>query len=123
MCTPPGVRPRLRSAAKWPLDGRCPPELMPPGRWPAEAPHKSRDRLLPTALAGQSLGTKEAEDRIWLASFMYDELGYFDLEQKPCKSSTIRSAEVATYVLGTICHPSLRAKQAGHWRARRDSNP
>jgi hypothetical protein len=33
-------------------------------------------------LAGQSLGIKEVDDGIWLASFMHYDLGYFDLEQK-----------------------------------------
>ena len=35
-----------------------------------------------TVLAGQSLGIKEVDDGIWLASFMHYDLGYFDLEQK-----------------------------------------
>jgi transposase InsO family protein len=35
-----------------------------------------------TVLAGQTLGIKEVEDGIWLASFMHYDLGYFDLEQK-----------------------------------------
>ena len=35
-----------------------------------------------TVLAGQSLGIKEVDDGIWLASFMRYDLGYFDLEQK-----------------------------------------
>jgi hypothetical protein len=33
-------------------------------------------------LAGQRLGIKEADEGIWLVSFMHDDLGYFDLEQK-----------------------------------------
>jgi transposase InsO family protein len=35
-----------------------------------------------TVLAGQTLGIKEIDDGIWLASFMHYDLGYFDLEQK-----------------------------------------
>jgi transposase InsO family protein len=35
-----------------------------------------------TVLAGQTLGIKEVDDGIWLASFMQYDLGYFDLEQK-----------------------------------------
>ena len=35
-----------------------------------------------TVLAGQSLGIKEVDDGIWLASFSHYDLGYFDLEQK-----------------------------------------
>ena len=33
-------------------------------------------------LAGQSLGIKEVDEGIWLASFMHYDLGYFDLEQR-----------------------------------------
>ena len=35
-----------------------------------------------TVLAGQTLGIKEVDEGIWLASFMRYDLGYFDLEQK-----------------------------------------
>ncbi|WFU29395.1 hypothetical protein QA635_22545 [Bradyrhizobium brasilense] len=37
---------------------------------------------LPAPQAGQQLGIKEVDDGIWLVSFMHDDLGYFDLEQK-----------------------------------------
>jgi hypothetical protein len=33
-------------------------------------------------LAGQKLGFKEVDEGIWLVSFMHNNLGYFDLEQK-----------------------------------------
>lgn len=32
--------------------------------------------------AGQTLGIKEVDDNVWLASFMDYDLGYFDLEEK-----------------------------------------
>jgi hypothetical protein len=35
-----------------------------------------------TVLAGQLVGLKEVEESIWLVSFMHDDLGYIDLEQK-----------------------------------------
>jgi len=35
-----------------------------------------------TVMAGQRLGVKEVEDGIWLVSFMHQDLGYIDLEQK-----------------------------------------
>jgi transposase InsO family protein len=35
-----------------------------------------------TVLAGQRLGVKEVDERIWLVSFMHYDLGYIDLEQK-----------------------------------------
>jgi hypothetical protein len=50
-------------------------------------------------LAGQKPGIKEADDGIWLASFMQYDLGYFDLEQKTLQPSTTRSARG--------CHPCL----------------
>ena len=37
---------------------------------------------LSTVLAGQTLGIKEVDEGIWLASFMHYDLGYIDLEQK-----------------------------------------
>jgi transposase InsO family protein len=43
--------------------------------------HRKRINLS-TVFAGQTLGIKEVEDGIWLASFMQYDLGYFDLEQK-----------------------------------------
>ncbi len=35
-----------------------------------------------SVMAGQRLGIKEADDGIWLISFMQHDLGYIDLEQK-----------------------------------------
>jgi transposase InsO family protein len=35
-----------------------------------------------TVLAGHTLGIKQVDEGIWLASFMHYDLGYFDLEQK-----------------------------------------
>jgi hypothetical protein len=51
-------------------------------------------------LAGQKLGIKEVDDGIWLVSFMHYDLGYIDLEQKPCNPSTTPSAQG--------CHLCLR---------------
>ena len=53
-----------------------------------------------SVLAGQRLGIKEVDDGIWLVSFMSYDLGFIDLEQKTCNSSTTRSARG--------CHPCLR---------------
>jgi hypothetical protein len=61
--------------------------------------HRKRINIS-TVLAGQRLGIKEVDEGIWLASFMHYDLGYFDLEQKPCNPSTTRSAQG--------CHPCLR---------------
>jgi transposase InsO family protein len=43
--------------------------------------HRKRINLS-TVFASQTLGIKEVEDGIWLASFMQYDLGYFDLEQR-----------------------------------------
>jgi hypothetical protein len=47
---------------------------------------------------------KEVDDGIWLASFMHYDLGYFDLEQKPCNPRQPVRHEVVTHVLGTWCY-------------------
>jgi hypothetical protein len=46
-------------------------------------------------LAGQKFGVKEIDGRIWLASFMHYDLGYFDLEQKTLQqeNSTLQGAD------------------------------
>jgi hypothetical protein len=43
--------------------------------------HRKRNNVS-TVLAGQSLGIKEVDEGIWLASFMHYDLGYFNWEQK-----------------------------------------
>jgi len=35
---------------------------------------------LSTVLAGQDVGIKQVDERIWLVSFMNYDLGYFDLD-------------------------------------------
>jgi putative transposase len=37
---------------------------------------------LSQVFAGQTVGVKQVDDRIWLASFMDYDLGYIDLEQR-----------------------------------------
>ena len=65
-----------------------------------------------SVLAGQRLGIKEVDEGIWLVTFMHYDLGYFDLEQKDLANprQPVRH-QVVTHVLGTICHPCLRAGQ------------
>jgi len=43
---------------------------------------------LSTSLAGQAVGIKEVDDGIWLVTFMDYDLGYIDLEEKPCSLKT-----------------------------------
>ena len=42
--------------------------------------YKQRKINLSTVFAGQSVGIKQTDDRIWLVSFMHYDLGYFDDE-------------------------------------------
>ncbi len=37
---------------------------------------------LSTMLAGQRFGISEADDGVWLVSFVHCDLGYIDLEQR-----------------------------------------
>jgi putative transposase len=64
---------------------------------------------LSQVFAGQTIGIKQTEDRIWLVSFMDYDLGYFDYEtlqaRTPCKP--IR-AESVTYVFGINRNPCVR---------------
>jgi hypothetical protein len=59
--------------------------------------------------AGQRLGIKEVDDGMWLVSFVHDDLGYLDLEQKTLQpldnpfgttSSPMSWARSVTYVSG-----------------------
>ena len=61
--------------------------------------HRKRVNIS-TVLAGQRLGVKEVDDGIWIVSFRHYDLGFIDLEQKPCNPSTTPSAQG--------CHPCLR---------------
>ena len=36
--------------------------------------------ILSTAFAGQTVGVREVDDQVWLASFLDYDLGYFDDE-------------------------------------------
>jgi hypothetical protein len=59
-----------------------------------------------TVLAGQRLGIKEVDDRIWLVSFMHYDLGYFDLEQKnPTATRQPVRHEVVTRVFRYVLSP------------------
>ena len=60
--------------------------------------------------AGQAVGIKEVHGGIWLASFMDYDLGYFDLETRVLEPlENPFGPNSVTYVLGTLCHPCLRA--------------
>jgi hypothetical protein len=67
---------------------------------------------LSVSLAGQAVGVKEVDDRIWLVSFMNYDLGYIDLEEKTLQApgEPLRAKSV-TYVSGTLCYPCLRNGQ------------
>ena len=83
--------------------------------------HRKRVNIS-TVLAGQRLGIKEVDDGIWIVSFMHYDLGFIDLEQKPCNPSKTPSAQG--------CHPCLRyvplamSPVRKPWSLReKDSNP
>jgi hypothetical protein len=44
---------------------------------------------------------------------MHYDLGYIDLQQKPCSPRQSLRPRGLTYVLGTLCYPCLRAGQYG----------
>lgn len=73
--------------------------------------HRKRINIS-TVLADRNLGIKEVDEGIRLVSFMHDDLGYFDREQKTLQPTRqpIRH-EVVTYVLGTLRYPCVRAPQ------------
>jgi hypothetical protein len=73
-----------------------------------------------TVLAGQTLGIKEIDEGIWLVSFM--QLRSRILRPGAENLATPRQPvrpEVVTYVLGTICHPCVRAGQSKLGSSRR----
>ena len=77
---------------------------------------------LSQAFAGQRVGVKQVEDKIWLVTFMRYDLGFFDHET--CR------IESAANPFAAKLYPCLRYKMApiqsewtqGKLRARRDSN-
>jgi putative transposase len=59
--------------------------------------------------AGQNVDVTQVGERIWLVTFMYDDLGYFDDET--CRLEPIENPfgpKDVTYVLGIDCHPCDR---------------
>lgn len=50
-------------------------------------------RITSIVLAGQTLGTKEIDDGIWLFSFIGHGLGYVELEQRTRQKSHMRCAD------------------------------
>ncbi len=70
-----------------------------------------------TVLAGQHLEIKQVDDGVWIVSFMSYDLGFIDLEQKTLQpldnpfGPRLSPMSVVTHVLGTICHPCIRAGQ------------
>lgn len=63
-----------------------------------------------TFMTGQRLGLKEVDDGMWLVSFMQDDLGYIDLEQRTLQTienpfctrvSAMSSGQTVNYVSGS----------------------
>jgi hypothetical protein len=61
-----------------------------------------------TVMAGQKLGIKEVDEAIWLVSFMHYGIHRSGAENLANHRQPVR-LEVVTHVLGTFCHPCLRA--------------
>ncbi len=77
-----------------------------------------------TVLAGQKLGLKEVDNGIWLISFMHYDLGYIDLEQKPCSQSTTHSARGGHQCLRNGVLPNVSGLDPDtNGEPGRDSNP
>ena len=64
---------------------------------------------LSTVFAGELVGIREVEDRIWLVSFLHDDLGYFDHEEGRMEPgpNPFRGKSV-NYVPGIDCKPCLQ---------------
>ena len=66
----------------------------------------------------ETVGIKQADERIWLVSFMHYDLGYFN--DKTCRleppSKPIRAKSV-TYVCGMNRYLCLRAGHSFIWRS------
>ena len=52
--------------------------------------YKQRKINLSTVFAGQSVGIRQTDDRIWLVSFKHYDLGYFDDET--CRPEPLQSS-------------------------------
>ena len=67
---------------------------------------------LSQVFAGQMVGIKRLDERIWLVSFMHYDLGYFGDET--CRLEPVANPfgpKVVTYVSGIIRNPCLRYGQ------------
>jgi len=62
-----------------------------------------------SVLAGQRLGIKEVHEGIWLVSFIDDDLGYIDLEQRTLQPVDNPFGPRLSPAIGTFCYLCLRA--------------
>ena len=60
---------------------------------------------LSVSLAGQAVGVKEVDHDIWLVSFMDYDLGYIDLEEKPCSPWRTPSGQKCNLCLRNVLLP------------------
>ncbi len=70
---------------------------------------------LSQVFAGQTVGIKQVDDRIWLASFMHYDLGYFDDET--CRLEPLRNP------FGRKCYPCSGMQENGAPERIRTSDP
>ena len=72
----------------------------------------------------KKLGPKMFDDGIRLTSFMHDDLGYIDLEQRTLQPiNNPFGSRLSAMFLGIDRHPSVRYAQVPKWRRGWDSNP
>ena len=84
--------------------------------------HRKRVNIS-TVLAGQRLGIKEVDDRIWIVSFMHYDLGFIDLEQKTLQPLDNPSAQGCHPCLRYVLLPMSPVRTYFRWSGRGDSNP
>ena len=80
---------------------------------------------LSQAFAGQRVGVKQVEDKIWLVSFMRYDLGFFDHEagRVECAPNPFGAKVLPMSPEDSGCHVPGGLGPRGNWRGRRDSNP
>ena len=79
---------------------------------------------LSKVFAGIEIGIRQVEDKIWLASFLQYDIGFFDtLSARFEPADNPFGSKVVTYVLSTNCYLCVRTGPEENWRTLRESNP
>ena len=70
---------------------------------------------LSTVFAGQNVGIKEVDEKIWLVSFMHYDLGFFDEDDAGRAGRQPLRRESVTHVSGIICNLCAREGPIMKW--------